>query len=247
MRMSRRSVRRRRLHRRSVCGSERIGCAPSTYAGPHLQSDLGGGVADCLGAQDRARRSVERRQQSVSRRLDLTAPEAFQLSCHCLVVTVDERAPSIFAHLGEVCVRAGDLGEQNRCQNAFGVSAASDSGKEVLDLVRHSVGVRRHGRVHVDRRSHRVRGGSSATYPRTQRERGDAVRIEYWRHCCVAGHSRTLCRQSLPLRRSRQLQSQRFAHAGIRRVWAGGRLVKPLVMSLIRILVLPGAPERLAA
>ena len=29
--------------------------------------------------------------------------------------------------------------------------------------------------------------------------------------------------------------------------WAGGRLVKPLVMSLIRILVLPGAPERLAA
>src|SRR5262249_57085902 len=88
----------------------------------HLQAQLPSAVAYRLGAADRARRPVERREQSVADRLDLAAREAFELTADHGVVAREEIAPSTVTELPHHVAGVHDVAEQDRREHRGAVA-----------------------------------------------------------------------------------------------------------------------------
>ena len=87
-------------------------------AGPDREPEVTYSAGDPLRAPDRARGSVERREDPVSRQLDEAAPEPCDLRPHLGVVSVEQRAPLAVAELGGPPGGIDDVGEQDRGQRA---------------------------------------------------------------------------------------------------------------------------------
>src|SRR5262245_59080805 len=76
----------------------------------NLQTDLAHGIDHCTGALDRARRTIEGREETVTCGIDLDATEAFEKAAHPGVMVVQEVAPSPIPQLLGFLGGADDVG-----------------------------------------------------------------------------------------------------------------------------------------
>src|SRR6188472_864549 len=83
------------------------------HAGPNYESDRPDGRSDRLRAANGAGGSVERREESVSSRVDLTTVEAAKLGADEITVTGEQPFPDFVAELGGTLGRADDVGKEH--------------------------------------------------------------------------------------------------------------------------------------
>src|SRR5262249_31028891 len=86
--------------------------------GPDLDPERADAVADGTGAADRARWSVEGREEAVPCRLDFSAPMPFEFPPHDPVVLVEKRVPGTVAQRRGPFGRAYDVGEEHGGEHA---------------------------------------------------------------------------------------------------------------------------------
>jgi hypothetical protein len=106
---------------------------------PDIERECLNTLGDGLSGPDCASGSVERRQEAVTRRVDLSATAALQLSADDGVVTLQEVAPCAVAELDDACRGAHDVGEQDRGQHPVRLRAVPHPGEELLHLVEYRV------------------------------------------------------------------------------------------------------------
>src|SRR6185295_18995126 len=104
-------------------------------------------VADRRGASDRAGCSVEPGEETVARRVDFTAVEAFELAPDVGIVPAEQLLPSLVAELDRSLRGVDEVGEQHGGQDALDRRQRPDTGEELLDLVEQGVGVAREEQV----------------------------------------------------------------------------------------------------
>jgi hypothetical protein len=110
-----------------------------TDAHADVEVELAGRVADRCAAADCPRWSMKGGANAVTGELLVVAREAFELSAHCLVVSIEQVAPRSITDGCDTVVRADDVGEQQRRQHPIRVNRGAGTGDEPLDLVRDSV------------------------------------------------------------------------------------------------------------
>ena len=76
------------------------------------------GARDRAGALDRPGWPIERREETVARRVHLSPAEALELRPHETVVSLDEVVPLAVAELDGLLRGADDVGEQHRREHA---------------------------------------------------------------------------------------------------------------------------------
>src|SRR5207249_10075882 len=90
---------------------------------------------DRLRAPDRACRSVERGEESVTGRVALIAAEPRQLAAHYGVVPGQQVAPCAITELIRTRRRPDDVGEEHGCQDAVGYRPLGLAGDEPFEFV----------------------------------------------------------------------------------------------------------------
>ena len=85
--------------------------------GAHLDAERLHRVANRHGAADRSLRTVEHREEAITRRVHLAAPEAVELCADDGVVRVEQRMPVAVADLRSPARRVHDVGEKHRGEN----------------------------------------------------------------------------------------------------------------------------------
>ena len=96
---------------------------PEADARPDLDPELSNGLGRCDRGPDRIRRSLERDEEPVARRVDLVPAEAAHRAPHDPMVPLDEFAPAGIPHLRRDRRRAHDVGEQDRSKTASSAAA----------------------------------------------------------------------------------------------------------------------------
>jgi hypothetical protein len=113
----------------------------------NLETERARRVADRDGARDRARRAVERGEEAVPRRAELSASEPAQLTTDEYVVLFEEVTPTTVAEIhGQLC-RPDDVGEEDGREHPVERRMRSHAGQELLDLVEDGVLVAEPGQV----------------------------------------------------------------------------------------------------
>src|SRR5205823_14646140 len=120
-------------HAADVC-ADHLALA-GVYASAHIDAERADVLPDRTRAADRARGTVERRQEAVAESLDLVPAERCELATHELVVVLEQRTPTVVAELCSALSRAGDVGEQHGRQHPVRLNGTSDAGEELLHLV----------------------------------------------------------------------------------------------------------------
>src|SRR5262245_60042022 len=104
------------------------------YARPHLEAKLVYRVANGAGAADRARGTVEDREESVARYVDLPAAEAIELLARHAEIAVQELAPAPITDRHRPLGGAHNVREQHGDELAIRLGAGSGTRDELLDL-----------------------------------------------------------------------------------------------------------------
>ena len=128
------------------------------HAAPHIEVERARRVDDARAAADRARRSVEGREEPIAEGLDLPPAKARDLLAQQAVVLIEQLAPAAVAELSGPLGRADDVGEQDGREDAVGLGTGARAGEEVLDLVGEGVdvaGPQESGRRRAARRTSR--------------------------------------------------------------------------------------------
>src|SRR6202035_2358862 len=102
-------------------------------AGPDLQAESRHRVDDGTRTTDRARRTVECRQEPVACGVDLTTAEADELAPHGRMVGLEQLAPAAVAELARLLGRPDEVGEENRREHALGIGRLALAGQELPD------------------------------------------------------------------------------------------------------------------
>src|SRR6185312_9901805 len=106
-------------------------------ANSHVDADRVERLVDRFGTSDRAGRTVEGREESVTRRLHLSPLEPIERLADDPVVLGEELAPSRISDLGRAVGRADDVREENRREHTVVLRSGARTGDEVLDLPQH--------------------------------------------------------------------------------------------------------------
>src|SRR4029077_12615742 len=85
----------------------------------NLQAKIPHGFGDRPSATNRARWAVERGEEPVAGRVELTAAKARELSSYTRMVLGDQLAPAAVAEVGQSGGGADDVGEQDRGKHAI--------------------------------------------------------------------------------------------------------------------------------
>src|SRR6185295_16550017 len=85
--------------------------------------------------------------ETVARRVDLTAVEAFELAPDVSIVAAEQLLPSLVAELDCSLRRVDDVGEQHGGQDALDRRQRPDTGEKLLDLIEQGVGIAREEQV----------------------------------------------------------------------------------------------------
>ena len=166
-----------------------------------LHAELAGRVADGARARDRARRTVERRDEAVAGRVDFSAAEAGQLATYGLVVSVQHIAPPVVAELMGSFGGRHDVGEEDGGQDSVGGRGARRTGDEFLDLVEHDVSRVRSPPVVVGARNLDPTGtGDVVGHIATERQSAPAARRACERPAWELGSSREPAERRSPVR-----------------------------------------------
>ena len=91
--------------------------------------------SDCTCAVDRSGWAVERRDESVSGRVDLSAAIVPQLFTDAAIVGIEERTPATVSDLCRQLGRVDDVAEQDRCEDSLDRDRRAFTGHELGDLV----------------------------------------------------------------------------------------------------------------
>jgi hypothetical protein len=83
------------------------------HTGSDLEPDRTQLLDDCLGAAHCPRRPVERREEPVAGRIDLTTPESAELMTHHGVVPLEQLLPCAVANCAGPLGRTDDVGEKH--------------------------------------------------------------------------------------------------------------------------------------
>ena len=116
-------------------------------AGPDLDSQLADAVADREGATHGARGTVERREESVTRGVDLHTAVTRELGTHDAVVSLDEPPPGRVAQLRRLRGPVHDVGEEDGREEAIGVGDGTRPREELLRRGGHRILIRVIGHV----------------------------------------------------------------------------------------------------
>jgi hypothetical protein len=81
---------------------------------PDIERECPNTLGDSVSGPDCASGSVERRQEAITSRVDLSPTAALQLSADDGVVTLQEVAPCAVAEVGHASSSAHDVREQDR-------------------------------------------------------------------------------------------------------------------------------------
>ena len=100
----------------------------------HLEALLGRRRRNRGRARDTTGGPVERREEPVSRRVDLVAAEARQVAPHCQAVIGDQPAPGLVAEGRGALRRAHDVREEDGRENAVRHRLGLSLGEEAPDL-----------------------------------------------------------------------------------------------------------------
>jgi len=125
--------------------------------GVHPDADVEAEIPYRHGAPDGSRRSVESREESVARRIDLAATVSSQQSPDPLVVGGKELSPGPIAELGSALGRAHDVRERHRREHSVSSRRRTSDCHELLDLIDDRVAapderdVVHAGKLHEDR------------------------------------------------------------------------------------------------
>src|SRR5207245_10346384 len=96
-------------------------------------------VAERAGAADRTCRPIERREEAVSCRVDLSAAKAFERDAHDAVMLGQEIAPLEVAERHRALGGSDDVREEHGGQHAIGIGTAAHTSEELLELVEDGV------------------------------------------------------------------------------------------------------------
>src|SRR5512132_4289452 len=110
-------------------------------AGSDLQPEVADTFARRDRAPDRARGTVERREEAVPRGVDLAPAPPGELSTYHFVVSVEDRSPCPIPQPGRRLGRGHHVGEQHRREHAVRIGAPADTREELLDLVEEGIDV----------------------------------------------------------------------------------------------------------
>src|SRR6185369_16982186 len=103
--------------------------------GPHVDTERLHRIANRHGAADRPLRTVEHREEAVSRRADFTAAKTCELRPDDGVVRIEQRMPVTVADLRCPARRVHDVGEQHRGENPIVGYVGLVAGEELGDLL----------------------------------------------------------------------------------------------------------------
>src|SRR5262249_62426301 len=109
--------------------------------GSDLDPERTDAVADGAGAANRPRWSIERRQEAVPHRLDLSASMPFEFPPYDAVVRVEDRAPRTIAQRRGALGRADDGGEEHSGEHAGDLRNRPAPREEPPELPEHRLGV----------------------------------------------------------------------------------------------------------
>ena len=116
-------------------------------AGPDLDAAVVERSRDRVRAADRARRTVESREDAVARRIYEGAGEPRDFSLRELVVGTDELLPAGVAELSQFDGRIDDVGEQDGGEHAVGLDGRPFHPEEITDGVEDRILVARPRRM----------------------------------------------------------------------------------------------------
>src|ERR1700756_3189157 len=122
-----------------------VGAAYFDLAGvnshPHLDAEYPYRFDHRIRARDRRAGTRERRDKSVSGRVDFATAESVQLVADNGVVVVEQVSPTVVAERGCALSGADDVGEHDSGEYSLGVRPAAHACDELLDLVEYRRGV----------------------------------------------------------------------------------------------------------
>src|SRR5262249_16992040 len=105
------------------------------HSATHFNLERANSRGDCAGAAHGARRAVASPQKSVAERPDFDAPIARELAPHRGVMSTEQIAPALVAHLLGARGRADDVREQDGREHPVALTNGNRSGEELFDKV----------------------------------------------------------------------------------------------------------------
>src|SRR6185369_384701 len=102
--------------------------------GADLEPEAADRTSDCTCTADRARGSVERRQQAVADELDLAPAESLEMPAYHVVMLIEQLVPAPVAERDGTPGRIDDVGEQDGGEHAIGIGHGAYAGEELLDF-----------------------------------------------------------------------------------------------------------------
>src|SRR5215471_12461296 len=131
----------------------------------NLDPELAHGITDAERAAHRPRWSVERRQESITGSIDLTATEARKFHPNQSVMRLEQIVPRSIAKSGGQLCRADDVREKHRGEDTVGVGATSDTRQELLNLVQDRILIPHPGEVILARELNEARTWNPGSDP----------------------------------------------------------------------------------